>query len=136
VQYEEVDNTSFGIAAATGGAIIPSVKELPLHPDDVYSSSLVIGKNGEIEFEIVEIDKCVGICMKMAHDYSDNAECCLSGCEDTKKVAKLISIQEELPNDNKLYKEIDNKDGSITLVPKNPDFGKIFPFGKQEESET
>lgn len=32
----------------------------------------------------------------------------------------------------KLYKEIDNKDGSITLVPKDTDFGKIFPFGKQE----
>lgn len=62
VQYEEVDNTSFGIAAATGGAIIPSVKELPLHPDDAQLNPPsngfikhvnVTGEPIEVEFEIV-----------------------------------------------------------------------------------
>lgn len=66
VQYEEVDNTSFGIAAATGGAIIPSVKELPLHPDDAKDRTgntsnkesnkmyELLFENEEVEFEIVE----------------------------------------------------------------------------------
>jgi hypothetical protein len=35
--------------------------------------------------------------------------------------------------EDKLYKEVDNKDGTITLTPKDPDFGKIYPFGKQDE---
>lgn len=36
---------------------------------------------------------------------------------------------------DKLYKEVDNKDGTITLTPKNPDFGKIYPFGKHLYTE-
>ena len=93
VQYEEVDNTSFGIAAAIGGAIIPSVKELPLHPDDVYSSSLVIGEKGEVEFEIIEV------------------HCAQIGFENVKfnhisqKFAKLITRQEESSNWDEIFDE-------------------------------
>lgn len=58
VQYEEVDNTSFGIAAATGGTIIPSVKELPLHPDDAKKVELGFTEKAtfNVEFEIVELE--------------------------------------------------------------------------------
>jgi len=61
VQYEEVDNTSFGIAAATGGTIIPSVKELPLHPiyitlNNSIKSKFSLEEGKEVEFEMVELE--------------------------------------------------------------------------------
>lgn len=73
-----------------------NVQEIPLCSDDIDSSIVRWANNGslndkEIEFEIVEADKCSGICMKMAHDYSDDADVCLGGCEDVKQMAKLVT---------------------------------------------
>ena len=44
--------------------------------------------NNNASFPEVELkmeDRCPGMCMKLAHDYSDEAECCTGVCEETEK---------------------------------------------------
>ena len=41
----------------------------------------------------IEMEGCKGICNKIAHDYSDEAETCLSGCEQVKPKITNNSIK-------------------------------------------
>jgi len=69
--------------------VTPLTKDFKKITNNEIIQSLTPKPKGEIQMWC-EMEGCTGICNKIAHDHSDNAEVCLGGCEE-----KTIKLNKE-----------------------------------------